>query len=49
MTKAKITFYGGAGTVTGANFLFEVSLPAGEAGDGTKDLKILVDCGMLQG
>ena len=42
MTKAKITFYGGAGTVTGANFLFEVN-------DGTKDLKILVDCGMFQG
>jgi len=34
----KITFYGGAGTVTGANFLFEV---------GGK--KILVDCGLTQG
>ncbi len=35
---AKITFYGGTGTVTGANFLFEV--------DGKK---ILVDCGLTQG
>jgi metallo-beta-lactamase family protein len=34
---ASITFYGGAGTVTGANFL----LDTGEA-------KILVDCGALQ-
>lgn len=35
---AKLTFYGGVGSVTGANFLLEVS--------GTK---ILVDCGMVQG
>lgn len=34
---ARITFYGGAGTVTGANFLFDV---------GTA--KILVDCGTLE-
>ena len=34
----KITFYGGAGSVTGANFLFEA--------DGKK---ILVDCGLTQG
>lgn len=33
-----LTFAGGAGTVTGANFLFE-----------TGGLKILVDCGLLQG
>src|SRR3989344_2272124 len=36
--KAKITFYGGTGTVTGANFLLEV--------DGRR---ILVDCGLTQG
>ena len=36
--KAKITFCGGAGTVTGANFLFEI--------DGKK---ILIDCGLTQG
>lgn len=36
--KAKITFYGGAGTVTGANFFFEI--------DGKK---ILIDCGLTQG
>ena len=35
---AKITFCGGAGSVTGANFLFEV--------DGKK---ILIDCGLNQG
>ncbi|MBU0999258.1 MBL fold metallo-hydrolase [Patescibacteria group bacterium] len=35
---AKITFYGGAGSVTGANFLLEI--------DGKK---ILVDCGLIQG
>ncbi|MFH1308537.1 MAG: MBL fold metallo-hydrolase [Patescibacteria group bacterium] len=34
----KITFYGGAGTVTGAKYLLE-----------TKSAKILVECGMFQG
>jgi len=38
----KITFYGGTGSVTGANFLVEHS---GEAGD----IKFAVDCGMMQG
>jgi len=33
--KSKLTFYGGAGTVTGANFMLET---------GTKT--ILVDCGI---
>ncbi len=36
--KAKITFYGGTGSVTGANFLLEI---AGK--------KILIDCGLTQG
>ncbi len=36
--KAKITFYGGTGSVTGANFLLEI--------DGKR---ILVDCGLTQG
>jgi metallo-beta-lactamase family protein len=36
-SKASITFYGGAGTVTGANFLFD-----------TGDTKILIDCGALE-
>ncbi len=35
--KSTITFFGGAGTVTGANFLLDT---------GTK--KILIDCGLLQ-
>ncbi|HPS21257.1 MAG TPA: MBL fold metallo-hydrolase [Candidatus Paceibacterota bacterium] len=35
---AKLTFCGGTGTVTGANFLFEV-----------EGKKILVDCGLTQG
>src|SRR3989338_7612667 len=34
---AKITFYGGAGTVTGANFLLDIETS-----------KILIDCGILQ-
>ena len=36
--KLKFNFYGGTGTVTGANFLVEA-----------KGLKILFDCGVLQG
>jgi len=37
MNHASITFHGGAGTVTGANFLFD-----------TGDTKILIDCGALE-
>jgi len=36
--KLKLTFYGGVGEVTGANYLLE-----------DKDIKILVDCGLFQG
>lgn len=36
--KAKLTFCGGTGTVTGANFLLELA-----------GVKILVDCGLVQG
>ncbi|MEI6296818.1 MAG: MBL fold metallo-hydrolase [bacterium] len=36
--KLKVTFYGGAGTVTGANFLVENS-----------NIKFLLDCGLSQG
>ena len=35
---AKLTFYGGVGTVTGANFMLQ-----------TDGLKMLVDCGLVQG
>lgn len=35
--KSRLGFYGGAGTVTGANFLLE-----------TPDIKIMVDCGLRQ-
>lgn len=35
---SKISFHGGVGSVTGANFLLE-----------TDDTKILVDCGLIQG
>src|SRR3989338_7821596 len=36
--KAKITFHGGTGSVTGANFLLEIA-----------DKKFLIDCGLTQG
>lgn len=36
--ESKITFHGGAGSVTGANFLFE-----------SGDVRFLVDCGLAQG
>ncbi len=39
----KLTFYGGTGSVTGANFLIE------HANDAGKSIKILIDCGMMQG
>lgn len=38
MAEIKLNFYGGVGTVTGANFLLE-----------TGKLKIIVDCGLVQG
>jgi len=38
MNKSKLTFDGGTGTVTGANFLLE-----------TGEVNILVDCGLIQG
>jgi metallo-beta-lactamase family protein len=41
--KMKLTFYGGTGSVTGANFLVEHIDVAG------KSIKILVDCGLMQG
>lgn len=34
----KVTFYGGAGSVTGSNFMYE-----------SRGVKILVDCGLFQG
>lgn len=42
--KMRLTFAGGAGWVTGANFLLETCPPEGE-----KKFKILVDCGLIQG
>lgn len=44
---AKLTFYGGAGTVTGANFLLDTLTP-GRAGGQVGTKKILVDCGTLE-
>jgi metallo-beta-lactamase family protein len=38
----KLTFYGGTGSVTGANFLIEST-------EGDKKIKFLVDCGLMQG
>lgn len=40
--KLKLTFAGGTGWVTGANFLLEKN-------EGEKPLKLLVDCGLIQG
>ena len=39
----KLTFFGGAGEVTGVRYLLEIKT------DAKKSVKILVDCGMLQG
>src|SRR3989338_5705267 len=48
-----LTFCGGVGSVTGANFLLEVDVnPDAEAGRGAdqkRRLKILIDCGLVQG
>lgn len=47
---AQLTFYGGAGTVTGANFLLEripVSVRKDISGE-ESGTKILIDCGLLQ-
>lgn len=40
--KLKLTFAGGAGAVTGANFLLEGK-------DGDRDVRFLIDCGLSQG
>jgi metallo-beta-lactamase family protein len=42
----KLTFYGGAGTVSGANYMLEAK---GRARDAAPGIKILVDCGLYQG
>lgn len=44
----KLTFYGGAGTVTGSNYLLEIGRPSASSGS-TSTLRILVDCGLEQG
>jgi metallo-beta-lactamase family protein len=44
--KIKVTFYTGAETVTGANFLLESGSPLLSGRVGTK---ILIDCGLVQG
>jgi len=43
--KLKLTFYGGVGTVTGANFILETINEEQEE----KKFKIMVDCGLIQG
>ncbi len=43
-----LTFCSGVGSVTGANFLFELSSGVDTASNG-KTTKILVDCGLIQG
>ena len=39
----RITFYGGAQSVTGSNYLLEIDLP------GQGSIRILIDCGLFQG
>lgn len=46
MPKLNLTFYGGADGVTGANFMLEKKTSTEDGNDG---VKILVDCGMIQG
>ncbi len=46
MAKLNLTFYGGADGVTGANFMLEKKPSAEGIVDG---IKILIDCGMIQG
>ena len=46
MAKLNLTFYGGADGVTGANFMLEKKPSVDGGNDG---VKILVDCGMIQG
>lgn len=46
MAKLNLTFYGGVDGVTGANFMLEKKPSIEGSGDG---VKILVDCGMIQG
>src|SRR3989338_3153824 len=44
MRESNLYFYGGAGMVTGSNFLLETFNP-----DGTVGARFLVDCGLMQG
>ena len=47
--KLKLTFYGGAGSVTGANFLLEEFPVTAPQSSSEVGLKILFDCGLVQG
>ena len=44
--QSNIFFYGGAGTVTGSNFLLDTGGPSSKLG---VNKKILIDCGLFQG
>lgn len=46
MAKLNLTFYGGADGATGANFMLEKKSSSDNGNDG---VKILIDCGMIQG
>ncbi len=41
----RLIFYGGVGTVTGSNYLLEISGPS----TGSGSTRILIDCGLMQG
>ena len=42
MGATRLTFLGGAGTVTGSKYLIDLDTPSGPR-------RILIDCGMFQG
>lgn len=49
MPKLNLTFYGGTEGVTGANFMLEKKPSIEDGIENIPGLKILVDCGMIQG
>lgn len=49
MAQSKVHFYGGAGSVTGSNFMLETYTDGPSTSLGTIKNKFLIDCGLFQG